>query len=495
MAKQSKQNNATSREQYTNEIKLMKNISHGNIATFLGASYFKPTPQSDGVITIFYERLEPSEPIILTSKGAKASPLQRLKYVHQVAQGLSYLAGMHIYHGDIKLGNILYDRKGDKFKLCDWGFAKDLKSNPVGPAKGTPLHVAPELWKVLLANRGTNATVEYNSAIDVYAFGILAYTMLTGIKLSPKMNIGQLATAVVEGKWRPDISQLKCFPAIVIQMLAACWNGEPKQRPSFKTIVDTFPQIYLYFMFGDRDNNKFAMIWFKREFMDTPLTLVPDYFSIPWDYFLQKFCINYLGLREPLHQTENSYKIVEFLLRDKEHVDASVFANFIKFCGEMKRNKSKFPTEDSENADTAHLPYLSNGDQWLKRVVEDFLIPGWYGHLEKEETLRLLKSAAVGEYVLRYSSVPGSWVVSVSTSGGCVHVKIDHAPCTDVYVVKSGQKPLQFNTLKNAFEYVKKNLRLSSPAIIRPPNERIFLDDKGDINYLAVGDLEISKKK
>ena len=32
---------------------------------------------------------------------------QRLKYLHQVSLGLSYLAGMKIYHGDIKLGNLL----------------------------------------------------------------------------------------------------------------------------------------------------------------------------------------------------------------------------------------------------------------------------------------------------------------------------------------------------------------------------------------------------
>ena len=114
----------------------MKTVAHSNIATFYGASYHKPSPQHEALITIFYERLEPSEPIILIQKGAKATHFQRLKYLHQVSLGLSYLAGMKIYHGDIKLGNLLYDRKGDKFKLCDWGFAKDLRSNSIGPAKG-----------------------------------------------------------------------------------------------------------------------------------------------------------------------------------------------------------------------------------------------------------------------------------------------------------------------------------------------------------------------
>ena len=89
-----------------------------------------------------------------------------------------------------------------------------MRSSAIGPAKGTPLHVAPELWKVLLANKGVNATVKYDSSIDVYAFGILGYTVLTGIKLSPNMNVSQLASSVVAGKWRPPLSDLKEYPSI-----------------------------------------------------------------------------------------------------------------------------------------------------------------------------------------------------------------------------------------------------------------------------------------
>eukprot|EP01091_Cochliopodium_minus_P008233 TRINITY_DN1827_c0_g1_i1.p1 TRINITY_DN1827_c0_g1~~TRINITY_DN1827_c0_g1_i1.p1 ORF type:complete len:472 (-),score=127.12 TRINITY_DN1827_c0_g1_i1:85-1500(-) len=462
----------------------MKTVAHQNIATFLGASYYKPSPQHEALITIFYERLEPSEPVILIQKGAKATHFQRLKYLHQVSLGLSYLAGMKIYHGDIKLGNLLYDRKADKFKLCDWGFAKDLRSNSIGPAKGTPLHVAPELWKVLLANKGTNASVKYDSSIDVYAFGILGYTILTGIKLSPNMNVSQLATAVVNGSWRPNLEDLKDnYPRIVKEMLTACWHGEAKKRPSFQQIVEKYMQIYMDFMFGE-DN--IAKVWFRDEFFLKPLTQVLDHFYIPWAYFNEKFSCNFLGLSEPIHPSQREYVLLEYLLKENDHVNANTFAYMVKFYSGFVINHERKPHDNStpneeNNESYKKRVYVLNGKQWLNSLQSDFLIDGWYGNLSKEETGNLLKNASPGEYVLRYSTTPGSWVVSIANNKRTVNIKIDHQPFTSLYQIKSDDgKIINFNSLREAFEFIKKNVNLRSPVTIRPPNQRIFDDNKDE---------------
>eukprot|EP01091_Cochliopodium_minus_P017353 TRINITY_DN6778_c0_g1_i1.p2 TRINITY_DN6778_c0_g1~~TRINITY_DN6778_c0_g1_i1.p2 ORF type:complete len:103 (+),score=18.49 TRINITY_DN6778_c0_g1_i1:480-788(+) len=86
----------------------MRSIAHHpNIATFLGASFERPDELNEAIITIFYERLEPAEKYIYHKEGSKASPFQRLKFIHQISLGFSYLEGMKIYHGDIKVENLL----------------------------------------------------------------------------------------------------------------------------------------------------------------------------------------------------------------------------------------------------------------------------------------------------------------------------------------------------------------------------------------------------
>ena len=64
----------------------------------------------------------------------------------QLANTLAYLHSNNIAHRDIKLENILIDKKTLKVKLIDFGFALKVSGPPAHTSLiGTPCYLPPEM--------------------------------------------------------------------------------------------------------------------------------------------------------------------------------------------------------------------------------------------------------------------------------------------------------------------------------------------------------------
>lgn len=88
---------------------------------------------------IILELLEKPEPHLYNSElptGKKITLFQRVKYCDQIAKALAHIHGLGYLHGDLKLENLLYDRKTDSFKITDFGFSLNLDRNPYHKARG-----------------------------------------------------------------------------------------------------------------------------------------------------------------------------------------------------------------------------------------------------------------------------------------------------------------------------------------------------------------------
>uniref|UniRef100_A0A8C3MT56 Dual serine/threonine and tyrosine protein kinase n=1 Tax=Geospiza parvula TaxID=87175 RepID=A0A8C3MT56_GEOPR len=144
----------------------------------------------------------------------------RLQIALDVVEGIRYLHSQGLVHRDIKLKNVLLDKK-NRAKITDLGFCKP-EAMMSGSIVGTPIHMAPELF-----------TGKYDNSVDVYAFGILFWYLCSGhVKLPEAFercaSKDHLWNNVRRGV-RPE--RLPVFDEECWQLMEACWDGDSSQRP------------------------------------------------------------------------------------------------------------------------------------------------------------------------------------------------------------------------------------------------------------------------
>ena len=102
----------------------------------------------------------------------------------QLARALSYAHRRGVCHRDLKPSNVMLDRQGT-LKLMDFGMARSACSPELtaqGSILGTPRYMAPEQL--------AGARVDFRA--DKFAFGSIAYEMLTGQPLFPEADYGAI---------------------------------------------------------------------------------------------------------------------------------------------------------------------------------------------------------------------------------------------------------------------------------------------------------------
>jgi hypothetical protein len=94
--------------------------------------------------------------------------------LHHAALALDRMHRAGIVHRDLKPGNLFRDeRDGDapRYKIVDLGVAIESSSGTAATIAGTPLYMAPEQFR---------NGVQISAATDVFALGMLAFTLLAG---------------------------------------------------------------------------------------------------------------------------------------------------------------------------------------------------------------------------------------------------------------------------------------------------------------------------
>jgi len=77
---------------------------------------------------------------------------------------------------------------------------------------------------------------------DIYAFGMVAYEVVTGAPLSGQHGMVEVPTLTVQG-WRPSKPEDPVgvgFGQGMWEFIEKCWDGNPKQRPIAREAVEHF---------------------------------------------------------------------------------------------------------------------------------------------------------------------------------------------------------------------------------------------------------------
>lgn len=203
---------------------------------------------------------------ILSSTSGKAlSGEEKLKIAFGVVRGMMSLHRQDIIHRDLKSHNILLDAENLP-KICDFGISRqcDANAREVTRGIGSTAWMAPERFQ----------NEDYTYKVDVYAFGVLVWEILTG--QVPFTGIGPYKIAgMVTGNERPPLPEK--MSTDMRQFIDLCWHQDPECRPSFAQICALLTRKVIRFP-GDLTASviddflrEFPFTEDECEFMDTSL--------------------------------------------------------------------------------------------------------------------------------------------------------------------------------------------------------------------------------
>jgi serine/threonine protein kinase len=142
------------------EARRLARVRHPNVLAVHGASYH------DGRAGLWTDWIDGET---LTDRLERSGPLhgeELLRVLRELAEALEAVHSAGLVHGDVKASNVMLDRQS-RVILMDFGAGFESSSEGSRQGAGTPRYLAPEVLA------GGVAT----SAVDIYAFGVLAHLL------------------------------------------------------------------------------------------------------------------------------------------------------------------------------------------------------------------------------------------------------------------------------------------------------------------------------
>ena len=212
-------------ERFKREIQVAARLQHAHIVPVLtagetnGLPYYT-MPFVDG------ESLRAR----LARQGA-LSAAETVNILRDVARALAYAHDQGVVHRDIKPDNVMI--AGGSAVVTDFGIAKAISASrthahgatltQVGTSIGTPAYMAPE-------QAAGDPTADHRA--DLYAFGCMAYEMLTGEPPFVEKSAQQLLAAHMAKDPVPITARRAEISPALAALVTQCLAKDPADRPS-----------------------------------------------------------------------------------------------------------------------------------------------------------------------------------------------------------------------------------------------------------------------
>ncbi|MFW5698369.1 MAG: serine/threonine protein kinase [Planctomycetota bacterium] len=186
----------------------------------------------DGRLYYVMELLDGVDLECLVSDYGRQPAARVIPILRQICGSLEEAHAQGIIHRDVKPANIYLCRRGcelDQVKVLDFGLVRpidlpeDQRLTTEGYIEGTPGYMSPE--------QIADETLTAQS--DVYAFGCVAFWLLTGRSVFPRAKTMDVLLAHLHDT-PPDSSDLagQQPPPDLVDLIAACLAKSPTRRPA-----------------------------------------------------------------------------------------------------------------------------------------------------------------------------------------------------------------------------------------------------------------------
>lgn len=215
-----------SAERFTREVRLAARLQHANVVPVLSAG------DADGLPYYTMPFVTGESLRARMASGTRLEVAECVAILRDVARALAYAHSEGIVHRDIKPDNVLLSHGAAM--VTDFGIAKALTASTTqdgagsatltqaGGAIGTPAYMAPE--------QAVGDAVDHRT--DLYAWGVMAYEMLTGAHPFVRhATPQQLITAHITEAPVSIAGNHPAVPAALAALVMQCLEKDPAKRP------------------------------------------------------------------------------------------------------------------------------------------------------------------------------------------------------------------------------------------------------------------------
>ncbi len=174
------------------EFQTLASLRHPNVISVLDYG-FDTTETGERLVYYTMELLDGAESILAASEALTLRP--KIDRLISLLQALTYLHRRGVLHRDLKPENVLVVG-ATQVKVLDFGLSVLRGQHNDNLFSGTLAYTAPEIF------RGGSPT----ESSDLYAVGVIAYQLLTGLYPFDKSNMNTLLNSILNSY--PDLTPL-----------------------------------------------------------------------------------------------------------------------------------------------------------------------------------------------------------------------------------------------------------------------------------------------
>ncbi len=193
--------------------------SHENLARFVTFDLSaRPKP-------ILVMELIPGTPLDRLIRSRALTMPRVIAQLDGILAGLEAMHAVEVGHLDVKPSNVIL-RKGNTPVLVDFG----LSGRTLRPGCGTIEYTAPEVLGVVA--EGAKPTP---MQADIYAFGCMAYEILTGeVLFQAPDEIAMVTSHVTHDGWIEPLQTMATLPGLdrLANLVGSCLRHDPRNRPT-----------------------------------------------------------------------------------------------------------------------------------------------------------------------------------------------------------------------------------------------------------------------